>query len=667
MPRGRLLVLLGPFLAAGIALGQPALRLTGEADSLSLSGHLALLVDPGGTLGIEGARASDGWRALAGQFALGYTADAAWLRFEVERTPSAAATWLLRFDGTILDDVRLFVPDGAGDLREERSGEDVPRKLRASDDPFPLFRLHLPEGRQRLFVRIETRSSLTARVRLVRPERFEREANLLGLSWGLFYGVIAAIVVFQLLFWVRTREPAVGWYAAYVFLYAGSSVFTLGYPQRYFGLGGRASEVLTGVMICGAVGVGSLFVSTALELSRILPRFNRLLLAASLSASLVGAAVVAAGSYGVGVSIAQVAALVILPVFLGISAFLALRGHEPARILLVAFGLFFLGVLLRFLRNLGAIPPGLLADHGIHAGALANFVTVSLGLTGRFDRLKKEAARAQAEALEATRRLNDSLEAEVAARTAELTEEVRRRSALEEELRRALGVEREARAIQRDFVAMVSHEFRSPLTVIGGEAQLLRANPDSPRERRVRRYERVESATERMTELVEAYLSADRTAGDETALELAPSDLRLVIARAVADLPDGRVRVEAEGLPETFPCDPDLLEVALRNLLVNADRYSPSGSPVTLVARPAPDGGVVLEVTDEGPGIPPDELPRLFQKFFRGRGAQGKPGTGLGLYIVEGIVRRHGGSVSVESSPGAGTKFRLVLPGARAA
>ena len=112
-----------------------------------------------------------------------------------------------------------------------------------------------------------------------------------------------------------------------------------------------------------------------------------------------------------------------------------------------------------------------MVDNGIHLGALANIVTMSFGLSGRFSRLQREKDQAQAEALEATRRMNESLEAEVAARTAELTTEVRRRGQLEEELRRALEVELAARETQRDFVAMVSHEFRSPLSVIDTAAQ----------------------------------------------------------------------------------------------------------------------------------------------------------------------------------------------------
>jgi signal transduction histidine kinase len=135
-----------------------------------------------------------------------------------------------------------------------------------------------------------------------------------------------------------------------------------------------------------------------------------------------------------------------------------------------------------------------------------------------------------------------------------------------------------------------------------------------------------------------------------------------VIARAVAELPEGRVAVAVGDLPERFRCDPELLQVALRNLLANAERHSPADRPVSLSARSIADCGVEFVVTDLGAGISPDELPHVFRKYFRGRAAKGSPGAGLGLYLVDRIARRHGGSVSVESSPGSGATFRVRIP-----
>ncbi len=664
MRGGSLLVLLGPALAAGLSLAQPALRLSGTEVSSSLSGHVALLRDPGGALGIDDVRDAVGWRPLPGGLSLGYTRDAAWLRIDVELDPPAPPDWLLVLADATLQDVRLWSHDDAGRRVEQRSGSAVPRGLRPVDHAYPAFPLGLRPGRQRLFLRIRTPVSLAARLELYRPESFANQARAASLAWGLFFGAVLSMAVVSFSFWVRTREPVNGWYAAYILLYATATMLTAGLPQQYLGASGPAVDVLRGMALCGAVGVGSVFDSLALQLAEVLPRFNRVFLLLAVTTSAVAAILVGSGQYGPGSALAQVAGLLLIAVLLFVSAILAFRGHAPARLFLLAFSLFFAGVTLRFLRNLGVIAPGFLADNGIYAGAFANLVTMSFGLSGRFSRLKREKERAQTEALEATRRLNESLEADVAARTLELSEEVRRRGQLEEELRRALEVERAARETQRDFVAMVSHEFRSPLSVIDVAVQRLRANPSASKEATLGRCESIDGAAGRMAALVDDYLAADRVVEEGESLAVRPSNLRLVIARAVAELPDGQVAVEANGLPGLFPCDPDLLQVALRNLLANADRHSPPGRPVSLDARPAPDGGVELAVTDEGPGIPPDELPHLFRKYFRGRSARGSAGAGLGLYLVDRIARGHGGSVSVESGPGAGATFRIRLPGA---
>jgi signal transduction histidine kinase len=101
--------------------------------------------------------------------------------------------------------------------------------------------------------------------------------------------------------------------------------------------------------------------------------------------------------------------------------------------------------------------------------------------------------------------------------------------------------------------------------------------------------------------------------------------------------------------------------VALRNLIANALQHSPANAPVRMTVHGAPDGGLAISVVDQGVGIPEDEMPRLFQKYFRGRGSQGQPGAGLGLYLVESIAVMHGGTVRVESEIGRGTTFVLTL------
>src|SRR5581483_4458469 len=140
-----------------------------------------------------------------------------------------------------------------------------------------------------------------------------------------------------------------------------------------------------------------------------------------------------------------------------------------------------------------------------------------------------------------------------------------------------------------------------------------------------------------------------------------------VLARHERTSADAGVRLETsiEAGAERVTGDPDRLEQALQNLAANAIRYAPPGSPVSIRASRRGDA-IVLSVANAGPGIPPEQLPRIFDRFYKGdasraSGARAAGGSGLGLSIVKAIVERHGGRVDVRSRPGE-TVFELVLP-----
>lgn len=489
---------------------------------------------------------------------------------------------------------------------------------------------------------------------LWQPEAFATATRDEAFNYGVLYGIYSLILVFHLFFWLWTRERFGGWYLGYVALNFLTSAISTGHVQRLTGLGGVPSDAVLGVMLCMTLGVSNTFALMQLQLAAVMPRFNRIYLPVMWGIGIVTSLVVLSGNYGTGVGVAQITALACIAMLIPIGIWLALRGHRPARFFLFAFGIFYAAVVLRFLCNLGFVSPGPLTDYGVQVGSLLNMVLMSLGITGHYNQIKREKLEAQAA-------LNESLESQVIERTAKLVEEIARREKSEQEMRRALEVEVQARQEQHDFVAMVSHEFRTPLAIINTVAQQLSSNLDAPRDKNLQRCVNIRESARRMTDMMDEFLSFDRVGG-EFRLNRGGCDLRQLIASLAGEWEPERLQVDCENMPVNFTCDSALLRVALRNLIANAMRHSPEGVPVRLTAKGV-GGGVEISVADKGAGIPTDEIPKLFQKYFRGRAAQTQPGAGLGLYLVEHIARLHGGSVRAESTPGQGSLFVLKLPG----
>jgi two-component system phosphate regulon sensor histidine kinase PhoR len=220
--------------------------------------------------------------------------------------------------------------------------------------------------------------------------------------------------------------------------------------------------------------------------------------------------------------------------------------------------------------------------------------------------------------------------------------------------------------VRRDFVANLSHELRTPVTVIRGYAETLAGGAADPTT--VARFAAtIQAHAERLTALIGDLLTLSELEARGAALAMATVDLAEVVGHCCRLLQpqaaDWQVTIDAGAVPPlAVLADRQRLEQVLVNMLDNAVKYSPAGGRVTIAAV-ADDSFVTVSVRDTGPGIPLHEQTRVFERFYRvdaGR-SRDQGGTGLGLAIVKHIVQLHGGTVGVESVPGQGACFSFTL------
>ncbi|MGE0392026.1 MAG: ATP-binding protein [Vicinamibacterales bacterium] len=220
--------------------------------------------------------------------------------------------------------------------------------------------------------------------------------------------------------------------------------------------------------------------------------------------------------------------------------------------------------------------------------------------------------------------------------------------------------------VRRDFVANVSHELRTPLTVIRGYVEALQDDPGGGSTPQF--LDTIARQSIRMERLVTDLLRLARLDAHQEPLELSPCDLRALCEAVTADL---ELAFEAKRQHVTIAIAPDASTVradqaklhdVLRNLVENATNYTPEGAGIR-ISTAAVDGHIHIDVSDSGPGIPAEDLSRVFERFYRVDKSRSRPGgTGLGLAIVRHLVELHGGTVRAENRPEGGARFVVSLP-----
>lgn len=242
-------------------------------------------------------------------------------------------------------------------------------------------------------------------------------------------------------------------------------------------------------------------------------------------------------------------------------------------------------------------------------------------------------------------------------------QDVTRAHRLEQRLHKALVRERALTELQRQFLAITSHDFRTPLSIIDGAARRIEKLAGGA-SAIAERAESIRAAVLRMSQSIDKTLASEMIAEGKAAFRPEAVDLGALLGSVVDDLrglnPEREIALTLVPLPLAM-VDRALAERVFQNLLANALKYSPPGTMVTVQA--AQDGpAIAVTVADHGMGIPAEDLPQVFTRYFRARNTRRIKGTGVGLHAVRTIMELHGGKVDLSSQEDRGTTIRVTFP-----
>ena len=596
-----------------------------NVQKLSLRGHLSIFRSPRhvDALTVVREHASD-FRRLPSTISEGFTDDAVWIAFTVQSSGlQYRETYWLELDQPLFRDIHLY--EWIDSKAIEQGGLSW-RGGRTEDFDFrkPAFRIELEDNQpHRFLVRVQTPTAIASDVIVWAPSAFANATSVEQFAWGMIFGSYLLAILFYLGFSIYTRERMYGLYAVYVSLCFTTAFYTGAWPLEIsstLSLDVFYKTLAMAIFLC--FPVVTRFCIQYLQTDQIWPKLSRYFETFQWLVAAVATSALWAGLQHRVMPVVQSYGLLVIVVLVSIAVYLARQGRPRAQLFLFAFLPYFTGVTWRFFKNMGIAEHSFWSDNSYQFGTFIHVMVLSFGLFAMYSNIRKDKERVEMK-----------LQAE---------------SALRKE--------------HAEFMAMISHEFRTPLSIIAAASDNLLNAPDL-QERSRARVEKVLRANQRLHELMDKHLSSERLLFDTLTTELSACDLRRSAQRVVADFQDldgARVQLQ-EGRALWVDGNDELIRLALSNLLSNAKRHTPAQGQIVVSLEPQGEW-TCLRVRDTGPGIAQQDMTKIFDKYFRGGSSTGLPGAGLGLYLVQWIMRRHQGRVEAANHPDGGSVFTLCFP-----
>lgn len=521
-----------------------------------------------------------------------------------------------------------------------------------------------------VYLRIHTTSALNMRLDLWTEPAFQRLVVMETAFYGLLGGAVILLAFFSVISWRWLKERLYLYYGINVVVGGFFLLMNAGFGSQFLY---PESVVMNDKFIAWLTGpilaIHVLFFTYLFDVRRHLPKAHPyMLLLAGLYALLTPLSFLTDWrTIGLLLQYLAFPVTVVWMLFVG---YVGLMGKDR-RIYMLAFLPWLIGLFANSIVRLGAASEQFWINYSGEFTALIHLIVLPVLIIHRTRQAEQEKDKALARELAEARRSELELEGRVAERTQELQLEIEARGQLQEQLALALTTERATLASQRQFVAMLSHEFRTPLAIIDATAKRLDARLEKIQPDLIPRIDKIRRAVHRLLNLLENCLSIERMNSDGAELRLEDMDLTSYLREHFTEqtLADSRrIQLKLPDGPVLVRCDRHLFEIALSNLVDNALKYSPVDRPVVVQLRPTVRGAgskgvVTIEVRDKGNGICPRDSERIFEKFFRSEGLARIPGAGLGLHMARVLARRHGGDICLAPTDfGQGAIFIFTLP-----
>lgn len=639
----------------GAVAAVPEIRIDPHVHTQAVSGAVHVYEDPTRKAGIDEIAAMDPsrWTLRPATAAFGLSRSAWWIHFRLVAPHGQAPTVerLLEAGSPLQDFVSLYLVRENGNVEHlGTTGDRIPFPARPFRHRNPAFVVEVPTGEVvDVYVRLDTHDGLFEITPLTLWERqaFIEAGSRESLVFGLYYGGVLALLIYNLFLYASTRQPGFGLYAAYLFAFFAWNFTFRGFSFQY--LWPDSPNFGNQVIIAcssAALSLGTLFSVVFLRTAQTVPRMHRWLkrlAALNVVCALPCLAGFYAPTYAICIPVGIVSALVVV----GTGIYLMLRGDRPARYFVLAWLALGVAIAWYSVSVLLGARSGLNAEAAIQIGSAAEFLLLAFGLADAMNRLRA-----------------DKLHAEQQARLAE-TEKNRH-------LLLAKEAAESANHVKDQVVANVSHEMRTPLHGILSFSSLGMTRLSADTIDKCRTYfEKIHSSGTRLNHFVEnllylARLSAEAVEPRQTPTEVAPL-LEGVVSRARPGLEAGRIAIEVR-IDARHTClrvDPVITAHALSEVLDNAAKHAPADSTITITVTDAdaPDTRCRITVADRGPGIPEKELESIFGSFAQSSRTDSQAGgTGLGLSITKRIVEIQGGTIHARNQAAGGAAFDILLP-----